>query len=163
VASLSVPMPGKSTSAVNPEWDPDRLMQLYKKAGAKYFVSMGTLEDNFFLWNPKLHKWNAVNMGPKPDVVGVAYAGQGAGPVGAMPALPPKEAGAQVLRDAELQAVFLSRLLLGYDAKVQWQQTGDGLILTLPQKKISEFTCGLKFTGTDLKPEPTTTAEPTKK
>ena len=52
------------------KWDPDRLMQLYKKAGAKYFVSMGSHHDDFFLWDSKLHKWNAVNMGPKRDVVG---------------------------------------------------------------------------------------------
>ena len=52
------------------KWNPDRLMQLYKKAGAKYFVSMGSHHDNFFLWNSKLHKWNAVNMGPHRDVVG---------------------------------------------------------------------------------------------
>ena len=52
------------------KWDPERLMALYKKAGAKYFVSMGSHHDNFFLWNSKLHKWNAVNMGPKRDVVG---------------------------------------------------------------------------------------------
>ena len=31
---------------------------------------MGSHHDNFFLWNSKLHKWNAVNMGPKRDVVG---------------------------------------------------------------------------------------------
>ncbi|MBI1388981.1 MAG: carbohydrate-binding protein [bacterium] len=52
------------------KWDPDRLMQLYKKAGARYFVSMGSHHDNFFLWNSKLHRWNSVNMGPKRDVVG---------------------------------------------------------------------------------------------
>jgi len=52
-------------------WDPEKLMALYKKVGAKYFVSMGTHHDNFFLWNSKLHKWNAVNMGPKKDVVGL--------------------------------------------------------------------------------------------
>ena len=52
------------------KWDPDRLMQLYKRAGAKYFVSMGSHHDNFFLWNTKLHRWNSVNMGPKRDVVG---------------------------------------------------------------------------------------------
>lgn len=52
------------------KWDPDRLMALYKKAGAKYFVSMGCHHDNFDLWNSKHHKWNAVNMGPKRDVVG---------------------------------------------------------------------------------------------
>jgi alpha-L-fucosidase len=52
------------------KWDPDRLMSLYKKAGAKYFVSMGSHHDNFHLWNSKHHQWNAVNMGPKRDVVG---------------------------------------------------------------------------------------------
>ncbi len=52
------------------KWDPDRLMRLYQKAGAKYFVSMGSHHDNFFLWNSKLHRWNAVNMGPHRDVVG---------------------------------------------------------------------------------------------
>ncbi|MCX7007077.1 MAG: alpha-L-fucosidase, partial [Kiritimatiellaeota bacterium] len=52
------------------KWDPERLMELYKKAGAKYFVSMGTHHDNFFLWNSKLHSYNAVNMGPHRDVVG---------------------------------------------------------------------------------------------
>jgi len=52
------------------KWDPDRLMKLYKRAGARYFVSMGTHHDNFFLWNSKLHRWNAANMGPKRDVVG---------------------------------------------------------------------------------------------
>jgi alpha-L-fucosidase len=52
------------------KWDPDRLMALYKKAGAKYFVSMGSHHDDFFLWNSKIHRWNAVNMGPHRDVVG---------------------------------------------------------------------------------------------
>ena len=53
------------------KWDPEALMGLYKKAGAKYFVSMGTHHDNFFLWNSKLHKWNATQMGPMKDVVGL--------------------------------------------------------------------------------------------
>jgi len=52
-------------------WDPEKLMALYKKVGAKYFVSMGTHHDNFFLWNSKLHRWNAMQMGPKKDVVGL--------------------------------------------------------------------------------------------
>ena len=53
------------------KWNPEQLMKLYKKVGAKYFVSMGTHHDNFFLWNSKLHSWNSVNMGPKKDVVGL--------------------------------------------------------------------------------------------
>ena len=52
------------------KWDPDHLMSLYKKAGAKYFVSMGVHHDNFDLWDSKYTKWNAVNMGPKRDIVG---------------------------------------------------------------------------------------------
>jgi alpha-L-fucosidase len=51
------------------KWDPDKLMELYKKAGAKYFFSMGTHHDNFFLWDSKIHNWNSVDMGPKKDVV----------------------------------------------------------------------------------------------
>jgi len=51
--------------------DVDQLMTLYKKAGARYFVSMGTHHDNFFLWKSKLHRWNSVNMGPKKDIVGL--------------------------------------------------------------------------------------------
>ena len=51
-------------------FDPDSLMRLYKRVGAKYFVSMGVHHDNFFLWNSKLHRWNSVKMGPKRDIVG---------------------------------------------------------------------------------------------
>jgi alpha-L-fucosidase len=29
------------------EWDPEHLMDLYQKAGAKYFFSMGVHHDNF--------------------------------------------------------------------------------------------------------------------
>ena len=46
-------------------------MSLYKKTGARYFVSMGSHHDNFFLWNSKIHRWNAVNMGPHKDVLGI--------------------------------------------------------------------------------------------
>lgn len=50
-------------------FDPDQLVGLYKKAGAKYFVSMGVHHDNFDLWNSKNTRWNSVKMGPKRDVV----------------------------------------------------------------------------------------------
>jgi len=61
---------------VIPTWkaerfDPDQLMSMYKKAGAKYFVSMGVHHDNFDLWDSKLNGWNATRMGPKKDVVGL--------------------------------------------------------------------------------------------
>ena len=53
------------------KFDSDYLLSLYKKAGAKYFVSMGVHHDNFDLWNSKHNRWNAVNMGPKKDIVGL--------------------------------------------------------------------------------------------
>ena len=51
-------------------WDPDRLMGLYKKAGAKYFCAIAQHHDNIDCWNSKYHKWNSVNMGPKKDIIG---------------------------------------------------------------------------------------------
>ena len=53
------------------KFDPDHLLGLYKKAGAKYFCSMAVHHDNFDLWNSKYQpRWNAVAMGPKRDIVG---------------------------------------------------------------------------------------------
>jgi alpha-L-fucosidase len=52
------------------KFDPDALMDLYVDAGAKYFVSMGVHHDNFDLWNSRHHRWNALAMGPKRDIVG---------------------------------------------------------------------------------------------
>jgi alpha-L-fucosidase len=62
------------------KFDPEHLISLYKKAGAKYFVSMGVHHDNFDLWNSKHNRWNSVKMGPKKDIVGMwAKAARGAG------------------------------------------------------------------------------------
>jgi alpha-L-fucosidase len=52
------------------KWDPDRLMALYKKAGARYFTALALYCDNVDCWNSKHHKWNSVKMGPKQDIVG---------------------------------------------------------------------------------------------
>ena len=51
-------------------FDPERLIDLYKSCGAKYFVSMGVHHDNFDLWNSTHHTWNAAKMGPQRDIVG---------------------------------------------------------------------------------------------
>jgi alpha-L-fucosidase len=53
------------------KWNPEELMKLYKRVGARYFVSMGVHHDNFSLWNTRLNRWNSVNMGPKKDIVGL--------------------------------------------------------------------------------------------
>ena len=51
-------------------FDPERLMDLYAKTGAKYFVTIAAHHDNFDLWNSRYHAWNAVNYGPHQDIVG---------------------------------------------------------------------------------------------
>ena len=51
-------------------WDPEKLMALYKRAGAKYFVTLANHHDNFDNYNSKYHAWNSVNVGPKEDIVG---------------------------------------------------------------------------------------------
>ncbi len=51
-------------------WDPDKLLELYKRAGAKYFVALANHHDNFDTWDSKYQEWNAVNIGPKKDLIG---------------------------------------------------------------------------------------------
>ena len=51
-------------------WDPEKLMALYKRAGAKYFVALANHHDNFDAYNSKYHAWNSVNVGPHKDIVG---------------------------------------------------------------------------------------------
>ena len=52
-------------------WDADRLMSSYQKAGAKYFCAIAQHHDNIDCWNSKFHNWNSVKMGPKKDVIGL--------------------------------------------------------------------------------------------
>ncbi|MEO6003515.1 MAG: alpha-L-fucosidase [Opitutus sp.] len=52
------------------KWEPEKLMALYKKAGAKYFVALANHHDNFDAYDSKYHAWNSVNVGPKKDIVG---------------------------------------------------------------------------------------------
>ena len=54
------------------KFDPDYNMQLYKKAGARYFCSMGVHHDGFDLWKSAHQpRWNAVATGPRKDIVGL--------------------------------------------------------------------------------------------
>ena len=52
------------------KWDPEKLMALYKRAGAKYFVALANHHDNFDAYDSKYQPWNSVNVGPKKDIVG---------------------------------------------------------------------------------------------
>ena len=51
-------------------WDPERLIGLYQKAGAKYFFALANHHDNFDNFDSRHHAWNSVNVGPKRDLVG---------------------------------------------------------------------------------------------
>jgi Alpha-L-fucosidase len=52
-------------------WEPGRLMDLYKRAGARYFVALANHHDNFDCWDSRYHEWNSSRVGPKRDVVGI--------------------------------------------------------------------------------------------
>ena len=52
------------------KWDPDKLMALYKRAGARYVIGQGMHHDNFDLWDSKYQPWNSVNIGPHRDILG---------------------------------------------------------------------------------------------
>ncbi|MFD2034689.1 alpha-L-fucosidase [Belliella marina] len=51
------------------KWDPEKLIELYKKTGAQYFFAMANHHDNLDLWDSKYQKWNSVNVGPKKDII----------------------------------------------------------------------------------------------
>jgi alpha-L-fucosidase len=51
-------------------WNPDRLMALYKKAGAKYFMALANHHDNFDLYNSRHQQWNSTKLGPRKDLIG---------------------------------------------------------------------------------------------
>jgi len=53
------------------KWDPDRLVQLYKDAGARYFMAMANHHDNLDLYDSRYQPhWNSTKVGPKKDIIG---------------------------------------------------------------------------------------------
>jgi len=53
------------------KFDPEGLIELYRRVGARYFVAMGVHHDNFDCWASRHHRWNAAQVGPKKDIVGL--------------------------------------------------------------------------------------------
>ncbi|MFI0430599.1 alpha-L-fucosidase [Mariniflexile sp. HMF6888] len=51
------------------KWDPEKLVALYKRAGAKYFFAMGNHHDNLDLWDSKYQEWNSVDIGPRKNIL----------------------------------------------------------------------------------------------
>jgi alpha-L-fucosidase len=51
------------------KWDPERLVALYKRAGAQYFFALANHHDNLDLWHSKYQEWNTVRVGPHEDIL----------------------------------------------------------------------------------------------
>jgi len=51
-------------------WEPEKLLDLYQRAGAKYFMALAVHHDNFDTFASLYHPWNATRIGPKRDIVG---------------------------------------------------------------------------------------------
>lgn len=54
-----------------PKFDPDAWADLFKNAGAKYVVPVAEHHDGFQMYKSKISHWNAYEMGPCRDVLGV--------------------------------------------------------------------------------------------
>ena len=52
------------------KWDPEHLIGLYKRAGAKYFMCMAHHHDNFDMFDSTYQPWNSLAIGPKRSLVG---------------------------------------------------------------------------------------------
>jgi alpha-L-fucosidase len=52
------------------KWDPEKMIELYQRAGAKYFVALANHHCNFDCWDSTYQLWNSVRVGPKKDIVG---------------------------------------------------------------------------------------------
>lgn len=52
------------------KWNPDKLVALYKRTGAKYFFAMANHHDNMDLWDSQYQPWNSVKLGPQKDLIG---------------------------------------------------------------------------------------------
>lgn len=51
-------------------WDPAALLDLYQKAGAKYFMALANHHDNFDTYASSHNPWNSTRIGPKRDIIG---------------------------------------------------------------------------------------------
>lgn len=51
-------------------WNPEELMELYHRAGAKYFMALANHHDNFDNYDSRYQSWNSTKYGPKKDIIG---------------------------------------------------------------------------------------------
>jgi alpha-L-fucosidase len=93
------------------KFDPGAWLALFKRAGAKYFTPCAVHHDNFDLWNSKHTRWNAANMGPKKDLIGM-------------------------LRKATLDAGLRFGVTTHLERTYSWLQTNKGADRTGPLKGV---------------------------
>ncbi len=62
------------------KWEPEKLISLYKEAGARYFFALANHHDNFDCWDSTYQPWNSTRIGPMQNIVGKwAHAARSAG------------------------------------------------------------------------------------
>jgi alpha-L-fucosidase len=51
-------------------WNPEEWAALFKQAGARYVVPVAEHHDGFAMWDSDLTEWDAMDKGPKRDIIG---------------------------------------------------------------------------------------------
>lgn len=51
-------------------WEPEVWARLFKQAGARYVVPVAEHHDGFAMWDSDLTEWDAMDKGPKRDIIG---------------------------------------------------------------------------------------------
>jgi len=52
------------------KWNPDKWADLFSRAGARYVVPVAEHHDGFAMWDSDLTQWDAMEKGPKRDIIG---------------------------------------------------------------------------------------------
>ncbi|MDP4201100.1 MAG: alpha-L-fucosidase [Bacteroidota bacterium] len=50
-------------------WNPEKLVALYKRTGAQYFFAMANHHDNLDMWDSKYQEWNTTRVGPQKNII----------------------------------------------------------------------------------------------
>ncbi len=128
------------------KWDPDKLVERYKRCGAKYFFVLGNHHDNYDLWNSKYQPWNSMNIGPKKDILdGWAKAAKKHGlPLGisfhADHAWIWYEPSQRYDQEGEKAGIFYDGKLTKADGKGKWWEGYDPQLLYAQNHEPSAFT-----------------------
>jgi alpha-L-fucosidase len=94
------------------KFDPDNWLTLFKQAGAKYFTPCAMHHDGFYLGKTKLNPFNAVEMGPEKDLLGM-------------------------MRDATLKHGLRFGVTTHSDRAISWMQPAHGADTKGPQAGVA--------------------------